>query len=202
MTATPSLERIERQAYRTTFADGLADICLGAWLAGFGLLMTTDYGWTGGVLGGLLLPIWRRLRERIAVPRLGHVSFGTERKERQARRWFGLRIGFLAVAAVLVISILFLRNGEQEPLGWGATPLGIAVAILLSALGLLYDFPRFLGHAALVLVVFFGGQTLGVHPPVYVAVAGAPILVVGVVLLALFLRRYSLPKEEEPDEPR
>ena len=71
------------------------------------------------------------------------------------------------------------------------------MAILLSALGLLYDFPRLLGYAVLVLAVFLGGQALSIHPPVYVAVAGAPILVAGLFMLVRFLRRHPLPEGPE-----
>ena len=203
METTRSFPSLERAAYRTTFADGLADLCLGAWLCAFGALLTTDYAWAGGILGGAAFPAWRWLRERIAVPRLGTALFGAQRTDRQRKRSRGLRLAFSVAIVAGVVAILVLRErapAEGEALGWGALPLGVAVSLILTALVLLFDFHRLIAYAVLILAVFVLGHSRGVDPALYVALSGVVPLATGLVLFARFLHDYPLPGETDRDD--
>jgi len=199
MKPTSSFQEIERADYRTTFADGLADICLGGWLLAYGFLMETPAPWIGAVLAGLLIPIWRHLRERFAIPRLGFVCFGVQRRQLQKNRSFALRCAFVIVALLSVAALLLIRNRVEQQLptpGWGALPLGVVVAVIITTLAFLFDFKRLLIHAILILSVFFCGHFAEVYPPHYISIAGATSLLFGVVVFMRFLHDYPNPTDD------
>lgn len=186
------LTHLEVSIYRAQFDDGLLDILAGLAMAVIGL------GWlTEPVLSAvapvLLVAVWPLLRKKITAPRIGEVEFSTTRKALMQR-------GLLGVTLLLTMSSLFGLGvyllWELGGPAWRAflhlaAPLwpGIIMAVLLVVGGVIIKAGRFYGYGVYVLavaVVLSG--VLRVRPGFYLLIAGVPVALAGVVVLARFVR--------------
>jgi hypothetical protein len=150
-----------------------------------------------------LLPIfvYVPLKNRITVPRFGYVRFESER---DARRKWVKSILILGLLALCVVSIgLFLLSGWPAPAGvaWirEHTMLfwGLSAAMLFALVGIFSGILRFGIYALLSLLLTAGASSLGLLEFVPVLMLGAVIVIVGVVLLVRFLRKYPLTPEAQ-----
>ena len=200
------LNAIERRTYRARYEDGLAEMMIGVWLIVFGALMRTDYSFIGSILPVLLVPVWQSLHNRISLPRAGYVEESDERREKsvasQVRLGLALLVVLVAGVFVFVYATRHLAPGGGKPLGLGAVPLGIAIALLLGGAGWMYDLKRMVVHAVVLTAVFIAGHHLGLYPPVYVALSGVPLLVFGTWVLVRFLQRNPVVDVELQDQGR
>lgn len=207
MSTAPDLKLIERQAYRSTYQDGLWDIYMGLIVMGMSLFVyhpAAGYSmmnWIAFTVTFLLANGVYWLGKRfITLPRLGQVRFGAMRK----RRGMVLAIvlgGVIFVQILLVgLSIWGLRNPAvaENLLGTDAD----LELLLVATLGSLFvgppmiliayfnDFPR--GYYIAVMMALAVFLMILTNQPVYALVIGAMILIPGVVLLVRFIKQYPL----------
>jgi hypothetical protein len=198
MSQNDELKKLSRKAYLSYHQDGLIDILIGLGILGFGLMMLT-----GSVIFNMLawLPIllYVPLKNRITVPRFGYVQFTSERVKKQ-RLVIALMVGLLLFSFLLGLFV-FNFYDDMPPLleillaGDGMLLIGGMFALMLLVAGLVTRLDRLIGYAILTMLIVPGGAVLGIAPEFRVIFLGAMILVIGIMLLARFLRAYPLPKD-------
>jgi len=184
----------EERIYRAYWQDGSVDLFAGLIAGAIGIAWLFDLVWLGPTAPVLLVPFWALLRRRVVEPRLGRVRFRPERAHR-------IRRGHLAVLAVGVVSLLvavglFLTSGDAAPGEWSrrlvpALPgalLGLGFAVSAVALGL----PRLMGYAGVFLLAGLGAAVFDLDPGWSLFAGGVVTALVGVALLARFVRAFPV----------
>ena len=207
------LKQLERNAFRSTFQDGLLDIFLGLALLLFAVTpLLTDLGlgdfWSSVVMGCGWLVAWLGLllaKRRVTVPRVGRVKPGPERRARHSR--------VVAVSTVVLFAgvlagfaVYLLPQPDARLLDWLAPLLLALLAFGMFGLGAhLLDLPRLYGYGVLAGLAAPVGELLYRHAgarhhgwPITFGIAGGAIVIAGVVMLVRFLRAYSVMGEDEP----
>jgi hypothetical protein len=184
------LRTLERRAWRSFHQDGLKDLFIGLLMMSIGItdLLGNDFlllALQFSLVAGLVLA--KRL---ITAPRLGRVEFSPERKSKKRRA-----LGLLALSAALGLALysVFIGTGALATLTSGRpwimpSLLGVWVFSVF-ALGAYYmDFARLYWVGFVTGTAF--GLALALRSPMVFVVAGATVLIPGVVLLTRFLHYY------------
>ncbi len=215
MSQNITLKEAQRRAFRlATFQDGLWDIFLGC-----SLIMMSFYSLLRSALGPalnllLLLGVLVILlvgvfvtKRSISIPRAGLVRFGPAQKATIKKLQVMTLVFFLGT---FTFWILVVTQTIQQP-DWSSAPdwlRDLDVDILFTALTIaffglvahvlgiprlhLYGWLLGLGNLLSTILDLFHGFSF--HLPMLIA--GATILLVGVVLVIRFVRRYPIPEEE------
>lgn len=207
MDQTADLVKIEQNAFRTTYQDGLYDLCYGIFLLAWAVVPIIRDAGVPIILAGLpflAVPAIILLvgKKYITTPRLGTARFSQTRLAKATRM-----LGFGAVTLVgtyiliVIMSATGLRLSGYQVTGDMTVPLVSGAVIFLVVSGLAYfsDFPRLYIYA----VLFGGGIPLAeilysrVGTPADELIAfGIPalgIIVTGLLLLRNFLKNNPLP---------
>ena len=204
------LKDLERKAFRSTYQDGLLDICISSVVGSMALLMfiivRDDNPWLYlvlaflGICAGQLI-FWAG-KKFVTLPRMGQVKFGEIRHKRN--KTLAL---ILTVAVLVQVGIVLLTAGVWAIPAWGDKlqelfPDRSATDLLVAAVGALFvgpsmmaiayftDFPRgyyiaFVMALGVFLMIWFWQPLIQVG-------AAFLILIPGLVLFARFLRQYPL----------
>ena len=183
---------LRRKAYLAYHQDGIMDILIGATIIGFALWILLD-SVIFTFISWLSFGFYVQLKNAITVPRFGYVRF------REANRHTFLAIG-LAISLVLlllVIGILFIAGADRiqlEPIsflrkfhvqvmsGIGATVMGI--------FGLWSGIGRLVAYAVILIASMLMSIGSGISGGIVLLVIGGLILLIGLFLLARFIRQY------------
>lgn len=191
-----SLKEVERKAWTSYFEDGLWDIFLGAMLLIGGIRSVTDYVWYTLLILPLIL-VFMLGKRLITTPRLGHVKFGPSRKAKQEKAMVALIISVLAI-----LSLLLLRNsGLALPPKVLISPMmAVWIAVIFGVLAYYLDFWRLFAYGLLFAISealwgLFGGY-IGAMAQ---TISGVAVLLIGLFVLARFLRKYPQPAEATSD---
>jgi hypothetical protein len=204
-----SLKQIERKAWTSFFQDGLLDILMGLLL----LLMAVpdmlsdvfpSQLWQRGTnvaLAGLAFVIFWAGKRFITMPRLGRVRFDRARKVKKMRLAPILTAASILTGILMASILLAQRNGgsvlEAVAGSRAQAALGLAVWIILIlslASYFMEDFTR--GYVIGVLCALGFSGTILLDNPFMFAIAGAVILLMGLVVFIRFLRKYPIPAQE------
>jgi hypothetical protein len=214
MNSSIDLKELERKAYRATYQDGFLDITLGLFLIGSavaGLFQDNKpVRLTITVLIVLIpLTIFLLGKKKITLPRIGIVRFGAERKARKKK------IAVIILTAVILSSLMALTAMTHNmPFflvellkGYGsAVAFGLLAFTMFLFGGYYNDIPRLylygllFGGSLFLSECYYNKVGIGIHSSVWFGVSGFIILIIGVSLLARFLRQYPLPSEERKIE--
>jgi hypothetical protein len=193
------MSEIERKVFMVYNEDGLVDIALGFVFLGWGVLLVVGPPFLITLLGPIALGIWYFGNRLIAAPRVGLIEPG----EKMANRNRNLAVALLFLGVLAFVGILIGVLGGSSALDEYALGLvGLVAAGGVCVLAYLLQANRLYAYAALLFVAFAGGVALAERITVVdaflvsIIVAGALIIVSGLVVLARFLRRYPLPVEE------
>ncbi|HUV29616.1 MAG TPA: hypothetical protein VMY05_00805 [Acidobacteriota bacterium] len=200
MESAADLKKLERKAYLSYLQDGIWDTLFGLGILSFGVLMFLDLYYLVGAVVVVLWAVAIGAKKRFTQPRLGYVRFSPEREALEGRNRTVLMV--LLWVAVLLGGALALAWGTSSGVHrWaraaGLMPMGIVLAGLVGAVGLLWGIRRYVVYAVIILVGFAGGHVLDVHPKFYFTAIGAVILLTGLIMMVQFLRKYPKPKGEE-----
>jgi len=210
MSQYPDLKELERKAFRSTYQDGLLDICISSVVGSMALLMfiivRDDYPWLYLVLAFLgmcagQLIFWAG-KKFVTLPRMGQVKFGEIRRKRN--KTLAL---ILTVAVLVQVGIVLLTAGAWAIPAWGNKlqelfPDRSATDLLVAAVGALFvgpsimaiayftDFPR--GYYIALVMALSVFLMIWFWQPLIQVGAAFLILIPGLVLFARFLRQYPL----------
>ena len=203
MTQRIDLKELERRAYLSYHEDGLLDILIGLGALFIGCVILTDMAWMGGVLPALYVPIYAAAKKSITIPRMGYVRFSPQRSRTPMLIILGVGIalflcfllGAVAFAVYDVIPPAFSAWLRE----YHMLVLGAIAAVSFGGVALLTGLRRLYAYAVLTILLFAGGHLLDAPAWLQVFTLGVLILLVGLVVLIRFLRRYPIPAEEADD---
>lgn len=207
MSQNLDLKAIERKAFRSVHQDGLWDIYIGIIMLVCSLLLdipdNEDFPLPTMLLSlvGLVIAfgIYHFGKRFVIVPRMGQVKFGPERQRRKMTlAW--IMGAFVLVTLGLNLYTLYVWNASSLNL---APSLGRVVVSSIAALiagistmviSYFKEFTRGYYIALLMGLGFF--FTLLLDTTIPMIVAGALILLPGLVIFIIFLRQHPLPPRE------
>ena len=200
-----NLKDLERKAFRSTFQDGLWDIFIGFLFTQFVIApLLSDRGlgdfWSSAVLFPIYMIVLGTvmvLKKYVITPRLGMVQFSKKRKSK-------FKILILMTNIILVIGIIagaFFVDLSNLNIKWLA-PATFSLMLLIgfSVAAYMLDLARFYIYGAMnslavvvgeLLYQFAGASHHGF--PVAFGVTSSIMIIVGIVLLVNFLRKYPKP---------
>ena len=209
MNTNLDLNKTQKASYKlAAFGDGLTDLTLGLILIALGLFPITRaaFGPTINLVFFLVLllaisGITMGVRLRLTPSRLGLVTFGPSSRTR-------LKTGLLVTTLLLAASAVLWGLAGQ---GWflpspsWLSSYGFDIFFALVILGIFFTMAYSLGVTRYYLYgLLFGGSMLlqgivleGLYEGVPMLAAGGIVTVIGVVLLARFLKHYPPLASEE-----
>ncbi len=215
VTGLTDLERLEKQAFRRFYEDGLFDVFLGLMLAAMAVgALITDWvaSETVGVaimagVAFLLVTVLLGVRRRLLRSRLGEFKPVPRRRRRITLTRLALLASALAGVIAFVVAAVAYRDTVPlaslevfMPLGWF-----LNAVVVFGAMAYFLDVPRFYVYGLL----FGAAMPLLVWPDVFFDVRlpawvafGSPAVVittVGLVKLGRFLRNYPIPESLRGD---
>lgn len=210
MTTNMDLRRIERKAWTSFFEDGLLDILLGLLLAMTGVAaLPRDRGlwgsWQVGIYLGLLVlsfAVFWLGKKHVTVRRLGRVRFGPTMRAKSKKSRAVAAILVAAQVAVVVAGLNMMSTDAAQGVPGGRAPWALAYGIWMTGVFSLasycIDFRR--GYVVGVLYAVGFSGTMLLDSPIMFVVAGAVILLMGLVVFVRFLREYPIPEEDTLSE--
>ena len=200
------LQKIEKQAFRAAFQDGLTDVMLGSVLAIMSLVPWLESSGISRWLGYLLYfiafaGVWyaiKWIKIHIVAPRLGTAVFSSARKNKmkQAKRAL-----IIMVSATMLLVILTITGFWQVAFGtssewFGYLFIGAVFVITLSLLAFFLDYPRLYAYGWFLAFMdpfstWLERQTGWVFPR-GATIFGSFIIAIGVLTFIQFLRHHPL----------
>ena len=201
MSQNINLKEIEQKAWTSYFHDGLWDICWGFILLGVGLSMIMVQMYV--MLACFALAIASLfVKKRLARSRMGHVRFSSERTAKTKRANIIAPIT-IAVLVVLVFVPIWSVSSNMPSSGLNAwlsnyhlVLVGAILAALLILTAYMVEVKRYYIYATVILIAFYIAQLLISYSGIPVAATGGVILLIGLVVLTRFLRKYPKPPKE------
>ena len=213
MSQNLDLKAIERKAFRSVHQDGLWDIYLGGLMLVLSLFFAIPESGEGeltymviALLGvTVVFAVFQLGKKYITTPRMGQVQFGPERQKRKITLGWIMGAYVLVTLGMVLFSLyIWNRSASGQTVDLALTPslervLVALVAALLAGTSTLVisyfrEFVRGYYIALLMGLGFFFTLLLDMTIPMIVA--GALILVPGLVLFVNFLRQHPLPPRE------
>ena len=195
-----TLSEIEEASYRSRWRDGTLDLCGGLGVLFTGLAWEREIFWAPGFAVPVLILLWSFLRKYVVETRIGRVTFGKERREKEkggtrGAIWAGGGLLFLIVAYYA-----FQMRVGGTPGAWvqdwiSALPVALLSLMALTAAAMVRQ-GRFLWYAGILLLVGLIGAPSGMEPGLQILFAGAIITFLGGLLLVRFLRDFPVRTEE------
>jgi len=184
-----SLKEIQRKIYMTFFQDGLWDIFLGLFVLGWGLAILTGGTYLPGVIFiALYFAVWG-MKKRLTYPRIGYARFSAT-----SRRRITARFAILGVAVLLVGVMVAVLWGIGTRPQWLADYFPLIFNGILAAIVCFISYwarvKRFYGHAVLIFLGAVFHLWLGVRWEFGFIGAGGIIVLIGLGILIIFLRKY------------
>jgi hypothetical protein len=180
---------LKKKAYLSFHNDGIFDILIGWDLAVIGVsLYLHNLSGLTGIIGLAPLLFYGFLKHKITLPRLGHAQFRTRRS---FSVWLvGAVGGVFLLAAVIYGFFINSTSGFVGPIAFAL--LGIAFTMVLIS-----GFNRILAYVILIPLFFIVGFGLRFLSPEMIVATGGILMVVGIWMLAKFLRTHPIQVEEE-----
>jgi hypothetical protein len=207
------IKAIEFKAFRSVHQDGLWDIYLGGLMLVLSLFFAIPESGEGegkyivlALLGAAIVFVFFQLGKKyITTPRMGQVQFGPERRKRKITLGWIMGIYVLVTLGMVLFSLYVWNRGSSgQTVDLPLTPslervLVASVAALIAGTSTLVisyfrEFVRGYYIALLMGLGFFFTLLFDVTAPMIIA--GALILVPGLVLFVNFLRQHPLPPQE------
>ncbi len=186
-----NLKELERKAWQSFQQDGLMEVSLGALLVlAFLAGIAGEQRFFVYIVMLLLGPVLFLAKRYVTVPRIGQVQFGPKRKANQ--RLLAV-VAVVAVGLTLALMLVAMRGSSwlrdnHVLISFG---LGGMVALVFTAMAYLKDFPRLYIVGLLIGAAFTVTELL--DNPAPLLVVGSILFVVGLAILARFVRQYPVP---------
>lgn len=207
------IKAIERKAFRSVHQDGLWDIYIGGLLLVFSLMFAIpesgegELTYLGLTLVGvaIMFAFFQLGKKYITTPRMGQVRFGPERQKRKIKMIWIMAVYVLGTLGMFLYS-LYVWNASSSgqavdvPISPSLERIfvaSLAALIAGTSMAVISHFKEFMrGYyiALLMAAGFFFTLLLDTTTPMIVA--GALVLVPGLVLFINFLRQHPLPPKE------
>jgi len=191
-----NITSLTRKVYLSYQQDGILDLAAGTVVLGFGLNMLT-----GNIVflmvGWMAMMLYFLVKQRITVPRFGYVRFESEEKT-FSKGLASVGVGVLVLFLFFAFKLFVDRqpsSPEMEALvqRYHMVPLS-GMLFGLPALGaaIFLGLKRFYLYALLAAGLPALGAWIGIDTYIPIVTTGLVMLVIGIVLLTNFLKKYPL----------
>ena len=205
MTKEVNLKEVERRAYMSYHQDGLMDIFAGLYVLGFGLGIFMQIIWDfsfGIILPAILittvLPIWIAAKRKITMPRVGYVNFGIRGANKLTAVFMGTMVAGLF--AFFAFAFATSQNGSREWLDLivqnGMLIVGFGSLAICALFGYTMGLKRLHAYGILAAFSLIIGQFLEIFFAYIILALGTTVVVVGIILLINFVKKYPLKGEK------
>lgn len=207
------LKAIERKAFRSVHQDGLWDIYIGGLLLALSLMFSIPESGEGeltyiglALLGvAIMFAFFQLGKKYITTPRMGQVKFGPERQKRKIKMIWVMSAYVLVTLGLFLFSLYVWnasssRQAVDVPVSpsleriFVASLAALIAGTSMTVISYFKEFTRGYYIALLMAVGFF--LTLLLDMTIPMIVAGALILIPGLVVFINFLRQHPLPPQE------
>lgn len=205
-----NLKEMEKKAWKSCFQDGLWDIFLGFILLSFGIAPFIEEitGVTFLISYIILLVVGYIIfyggKKYITIPRIGNVKFGPKRKSKKNKVGIILAIsGIFGLAAILLTQTDLIPYNIDTSI-WGIIFV-INALIVFSLMAYYLDFARLYIYSIFFATSIFIIETSSSHVGstydnlIGFGMFGVVIVLIGLLHLTRFVRRYPLQREEITD---
>ena len=190
-----NLKDVQKQVYMSFTEDGLIDLSIGLVIFGFAALLMVGQAWMVGLLGGIPLLIWYSGKRLLTYPCSGSIETSREMKSRTRNYTFAMLISGLGVLAFIIV---IAASGRSFLADHSLALFGLVLALGISTLAILTKANRLFLYAVLVFAAMAIGEVL--NQPIgtidvfllSVLIAGAIIILAGILILVSFLRKYPV----------
>lgn len=187
MSQNINLKEIERKSWTSYFQDGFWDILMGLLMLGTGFnILFDETVWYIAIfsLALLILIVGRRL---ITIPRVGRVKFGPERRIKQKKVFIVLAISLIVGSAISFIPL----SGVEPSKIVVAAVAGVWIILIFSLVAYFMDFRRLYAYGLLFAISMALANALDdLIPTILFFVSGSIALLVGLIVLIRFIRKY------------
>ncbi|MDH4222705.1 MAG: hypothetical protein OEV55_04095 [candidate division Zixibacteria bacterium] len=198
-----SLKKIESKAYLAYYQDGIYVLLVGLSFICMALGVKNGFMSLAAIAPVLAILIAPGLKKAITLPRLGYVKFSPQRERKEQTNRQRLVV-LMTVTALLGVLVFFGYSGNAAWQMWirslGIIPLSLVLAVVASALGLLYDIKRCYLYAAIILTAFILSHILELSLWFQFGLPGIVIFVTGLVLLIHLISQHPKAPTEKPHE--
>ena len=187
------VDRLETDAYRARYDDGLIDLYVGLSLAFIGAcwLWIESLAGLAGVFPAVFMAPFLMWRKSFIEGRTGYVKFGDER-----RRWERRNLVLLVAVGVIFFMmgigayLAFEADGAaRDVLDWIAPGLiALLLAVVLAGAGVLTSTWRMLVYASCLVVTGVLAAVIDANPGLPLLVTGIVIAVWGTTMVIRFVR--------------
>ena len=199
MTQEINLLELEKKAWTSTFEDGITDIGIGLLLLVATICQifneSSPYLYPLFIVPALFIIIAKRY---ITVLRMGFVKFSRERTRK--------RYSFILAMTISIVFLLILTvMGLLQQLPMAPVIVGAIVFIIPCSIAYFWNWDRMYLYAVLFTLSFALNEITIADAGVIASgayawlISGIIVIVIGVVYLVRFLRRYPLPEKEVYD---
>jgi len=197
VTTPIDLKKIERKAWMSYFHDGFWDIFIGLLMLGMGFnILFDETVWYIVILwlAVLVLIVGRRL---ITIPRVGRVKFGPARKVKQRKV---MAVGAISLLVGLVLSFIPL-SVVDPPQTVVAAIAWFWIMLIFGLVAYFMDFKRLYAYGLLFAIAMALVIALDdLIPTIVFLISGGVALLIGLVVLIRFIRKYPRTAEGLPLE--
>jgi len=188
---TDSLEKLERNAFRSYWDDGLLDLLAGLCLVAIGASWWKDAAVLGAVFPAVAFSMWYPLRKRLIEPRLGYVEFSGKR-ELKARSFKQGMTSFLSGTTLLGLAVFYYWNSGQFPELREFVPGVPATILALMAFpfGIFTGCRRYFVYAAALIAAALVTVFMHTRPGPPIFGAGVAVTVSGLALMIRFFNSH------------
>ncbi|MHA2185901.1 MAG: hypothetical protein ACXAAI_12980 [Promethearchaeota archaeon] len=211
MTENIDLKDLEKKAWRSTFQDGLLDICFGLLFLGMGIYTIPQlYGLDDTLSLIMILMGWNFSsvalfiigKKLITIPRIGYVKFGKERVAKRVK----LTICLLFMVGLTIVLLLLPLSGLNIRLN------GVILMLIIGTLFITFPIcvvAYFLQFERLYLIAIMGGLGLSfaeflrpivgspLHNIITFCTIGGIVIAWGTVFFIRFIKEYPSPKRKK-----
>jgi hypothetical protein len=202
MTQDMNLKELEKKAWTSYFDDGILDITAGLFILLFGVGMTTRFTYLTA-FSWMVIFLFAAAKKSITLPRVGIVKFNPQREQRMKRETSFYLVFFTITAVIGLVFFLLMTVGIPQSVKSFVGNLALIAYELIIAVGLCFvaywkQIRRFYAYGALVFLLTMTVTFFTIPPAEHMffsaayqfIISGVVILIVGLVVLAQFLRKY------------
>ena len=194
MSGQADLGRMEREAYRAYWSDGILDIYVGLSMLFIGAMWTwvNDLSGIAGILPAVFAAPTLAGHKRFVEARLGHVEWRPSRRGWERRNQLLLLAAGVALFALGLVAYVLVAQGDGGGLRIAPGILAWLLALLAVGLAFVLDARRMLLYAGVLAISGVVVVVLEAKPGWPMLAAGAVATVAGLVMLRRFVERYPV----------
>jgi len=202
MTQEIDLKALEKKAWTSYFDDGILDITVGLFILIFGIGMTTRFTYLAA-LSWMAIFFFAGAKKSITLPRVGIVKFSADREKRMKRETSFYMIFFIITAVMGLLFFMGLTMDISQSIRTLVGNLALLTYEMIIGVGLCFvaywkQIRRFYLYGALVFILTISIPLFNIPLTEHMLfsaayqfiITGTLILIVGLIVLIRFLRKY------------